>query len=345
MARATIDDVARLAGVSIKTVSRVANQEPNVRDSTRVKVANAIATLDYKPNQSARSLASRQSFLIGLLYDDQSKYEIPSAGYVINIQSGVMSACKARNYDLLIHPCTYRNKDISKEIDELIRHSRLDGLVLAPPLSDMLPIIDAIEETGVPLARIAPGSNVNQQCVVTTNDRSACANMVNYLVSLGHKRIAFITGHPDHKAVANRYLGYQDGLQENAIALDTELVQSGDNSIKSGEKCAEALLAGKQHPTAIFACNDDMAAGVIRVAHRRGIRVPEKLSVVGFDDIPLAQQVFPALTTTRQPLKAMAKKATELLIRKLRAEPLEAAPTMVESSLVVRESSGKSPAI
>ena len=127
MSKATIDDVASLAGVSIKTVSRVVNQEPNVRDNTRARVSEAIAALNYSPSQSARSLAGRRSYLIGLLYDDPGRYEIPSSGYVIRLQQGLLQACKAMNYDLLIHPCNYEARGIAKDITEFIQHSRVDG--------------------------------------------------------------------------------------------------------------------------------------------------------------------------------------------------------------------------
>jgi len=341
--RATIDDVARLAGVSIKTVSRVANDEPNVHEDTRIKVSKAIKALNYRPNLSARNLASRQSYLIGLLYDDPSAYEIPSASYIINIQGGVLRACREQNYDLLIHPCVYKSQGIGDEISALIDHSRLDGLVLAPPLSDMNTIIRAIDKAGKPFARIAPGDKTDRPAAVSTDDREICAEMTRYLASLGHQKIAFITGHPDHKAVAKRYLGFQDGLKESGLKLYKSLVKAGDNSIRSGEECGEKLLQSASPPTAIFASNDDMAAGVIHVAHRFGLKVPGDVSVAGFDDIPLAQAIFPSLTTINQPLAAMANRATEMLINHLRTNAPADASETIESRLVLRESTGPAP--
>jgi LacI family transcriptional regulator len=343
MSKPTIEDVAKLAGVSIKTVSRVVNNEANVRDATRARVQRAIAELNYSPNQSARSLASRRSYLIGLLYDDPSLYEIPSSSYVISIQEGVLKACKDRKYDLLIHPCVYQDRRIAAEIQSLIEHSRLDGLVLAPPLSDMTRIIRAIEASGTPLARIAPGSRGGQHPMVRTNDREVAAAMTQYLASLGHERIAFITGHKDHKAVANRYLGYEDAIRESGQKLQTRFVCAGDNSFKSGEHCAASLLETRTPPTAIFASNDDMAAGVLRVAQRLGLRVPGDLSVAGFDDIPLAQQVFPSLTTIRQPLAQMAELATSMLIEGLEGGPASPEPHSIDSTLVIRDSTGPVP--
>ena len=143
MPKATIDDVAQLAGVSIKTVSRVVNREPNVRESTRDKVQQAIAQLNYRPNLSARNLASLRSHLIGLVYDDPSAYETPSAGYVILMQQGVLRACATVDYELLIHPCNYRNRHVGDELKALIEQARPDGIVLAAPLSNMPTILHA----------------------------------------------------------------------------------------------------------------------------------------------------------------------------------------------------------
>ena len=344
MPKVTIDDVAELAGVSIKTVSRVVNQEPNVREATRAKVEAAIAELNYRPNKAARSLASHHSHLIGLIYDDPSYYEAPSAGYVIRMQQGALSACHASNYELLIHPCQYRKKDIGKEIKTLIEQVRPDGIVLAAPLSNMPKIVRAIEATGTPLVRLSPGTANGKQLSVMTNDREISAEMTRYLASLGHEQIAFITGHPSHKAVGNRYLGYRDGLEQSGLKFSERLVAAGDNSIGSGEECAMKLLSRKNRPTAIFAANDDMAAGVIRIAERLGIKVPDELSVAGCDDIALARQIYPALTTINQPLAAMAERAAISLIASVRQKrPLLGTET-VPGELRIRESTGPAPA-
>lgn len=343
MPKVTIDDVAELAGVSIKTVSRVVNQEPNVREATRARVEQAIAKLNYQPNKAARNLASHHSYLIGLIYDDPSYYEVPSAGYVIRMQQGALSACHASSYELLIHPCQYRKRDIGKEIKTLIEQVRPDGIVLAAPLSNMPKIVRAIEATGTPLVRLSPGTTDGKQLTVVTNDREISAEMTRYLASLGHKRIAFVTGHPSHKAVGHRYLGYKDGLEQSGLAFSEHLVAAGDNSIGSGEECALKLLKRKNRPTAIFAANDDMAAGVIRVADRLGIKVPDQLSVAGCDDIALARQVYPALTTIHQPLSAMAKFAAVALIASVRnKEPLRGTE-VVPSTIRIRESTGPAP--
>jgi LacI family transcriptional regulator len=343
MAKATINDVAELAGVSIKTVSRVVNNEPNVRDSTREKVEAAIQRLKYQPNMSARNLASQRSHLIGLLYDDPAAYELPSAGYIIELQQGVLNACKPVKYELLIHPCNYRDEALDEELTSMIEQRRPVGIILAAPLSNMPGIVETIENTGTPMVRLSPGESTTDRLTVVTNDREICAEMTRYLVSLDHERIAFITGHPGHKAVAKRFLGYQDGLQGAGLRYSERLVAEGDNSIGSGRTAARRLLEGENPPTAIFAANDDMAVGVLLVAAELGFMVPENLSVAGFDDIALARQVSPALTTIRQPLVRMAERAASMLIQEADGTEELQRFEIIPGNLQIRDSTGPAP--
>ena len=343
MSNATIDDVAQLAGVSPKTVSRVVNREPNVRESTREKVERAIAELSYRPNQFARSLASQRSNLIGLIYDDPSAYEVPSSGYVMRLQQGSLRACRAAHYELLIHPCRYASKDVAAELEALLRQINPAGIIVAAPLSNMPRIVNAIEASRTPFVRLSPGREDHPQFTVVTNDRQISAEMTRYLASLGHRRIAFIKGHPKHEAVRNRYLGYRDGLRASGLTYSPQLVAQGDNSIATGESCATTLLDSKNPPTAIFAANDDMAAGVMRVAAKRGIPVPERLSVAGCDDIALARQIHPSLTTIRQPLASMAEVAARVLIEDARREAPRRGVEVVPGTIQFRESTGPAP--
>jgi LacI family transcriptional regulator len=310
MSRATIFDVAKVAGVSIKTVSRVVNNEPNVRDSTRERVEDAIAMLKYRPDQSARNLASHRTHLIGLVYDDPAAYELPSSGYIIRMQHGALKACRSALSELLIHPCDFRKKKVGVELKSLIEETRPAGIIVAAPLSNMPKIVRAIEATGTPFVRISPGKTNGKQLSVSTNDREVCAEMTRYLAGLGHKRIAFITGDPNHAAVANRFLGYQDGLDESGLE---------------------------------YSANDDMAAGVLRTANRLGIDVPGQLSVTGFDDITLARQVDPALTTIRQPLARMAERAAEMLINSNGGSEVAKGTEVVPATIKIRESTGPAP--
>ncbi len=342
MARPTIFDVAKVAGVSIKTVSRVVNREPNVRASTRERVEDAIAVLKYKPDQSARNLASHRSHLIGLVYDDPAAYDMPSGGYILDLQQGALKACKSILSELLIHPCDFRKKDAGQKLKTFIEDTRLSGIILAAPLSNMPKIVRAIEATGTPMVQLSPGNGSARQLSVSTNDREVCAELTRYLAGLGHKRIAFISGDPDHKAVANRLLGYKDGLAESGLEFSENLVASGDNSFGSGMNAALKLLSQNSPPTAIFAANDDMAAGVIRAANQLGVDVPGQLSVAGFDDIALARQVDPALTTIRQPLVRMAKRAARMLADGNGNTEFKG-PQVIPAKIKIRESTGPAP--
>ena len=343
MKKSTIFDVAKLAGVSIKTVSRVANREPNVRASTKDRVDKAISELKYRPDQSARNLASHRSHLIGLVYDDPAAYELPSSGYIIKMQQGALAACRSVHYELLIHPCDYRKRNVGAELRSLIEEARPAGIILAAPLSNMPKIVRAIESTNTRCVKLSPGKTSGKTFSVATNDREVSAEMTRYLAGLGHTRIAFITGDPEHKAVANRFLGYQDGLSESGLDYSSQLVAAGDNSFGSGEACAEKLLSSKNPPTAIFAANDDMAAGVIRAAHRMGIDMPAALSVTGFDDITLSSQLDPTLTTIRQPLVRMTERAALMLTKGNGRDKESGSHEIVPAEIQIRESTGPAP--
>ena len=170
MSRATIFDVAERAGVSIKTVSRVVNREPNVRESTKERVQLAIADLSYQPDQAARNLARHRTHLIGLVYDDPDAYDMISGGYILDLQQGALKACAESQTQLLIHPCNFREKDVAVRLRALIEQTRLSGIILAAPLSNMPNIVRAIEDTGTPFVSLSPGNGGSKKPSVTTND-------------------------------------------------------------------------------------------------------------------------------------------------------------------------------
>jgi LacI family transcriptional regulator len=332
MTNATIDDVAVLAGVSIKTVSRVVNHESNVRDATREKVEKAIAELNYRPNPSARSLAGNRSFLLGLIYG------APGAHYVLDIQGGILDVCRPLGYELIVHPADSRDENVVDDVIALIKEKRVDAVMLTPPLSDNLDVIKHLIKMKIAFVRVAPTQEKNSSPYVETNDVDAAYDMTQQLISLGHSRIGFVCGHPDHKAVYSRYDGYLQALQENGIPLDKKLVAFGNNHFESGVACGEKLLDLPEPPTAIFAANDDMAAGVMMVAHQRGVAIPTELSVAGYDDTPVAQQLWPSLSTVRQPILQMARKATDLLLKSVRGKEVSMQGIMLASSVIVRDS-------
>lgn len=332
MSNAIIDDVAAEAGVSIKTVSRVVNREPNVRPETRERVEAAIAKLKYRPRMSARSLAGNRSFTLGLIYGH------PGAHYVLDIQEGVLETCRPLGYELVIRPGDVHSGGLMHELNELIHDKRIDGVLLSPPISDQLEVIARLQQAGIPLVRIAPTVDKDAHPFVETNDLQASEALTRELIEQGHQRIAFITGHPDHRAVGLRFDGFRKAMQEAGLAIDPALVVAGDNLFDAGQRAGLKLLQMAAPPTAIFAANDDMAGGVVKAAHALSVRVPEDVSVVGFDDAPIARQIWPSLTTIQQPIRDMARTATHLLIDQLRAGESAPRDSMHPAKLIVRES-------
>ena len=303
----TIDDVAEKAGVSIKTVSRVVNKEPNVRDKTREKVMEAIKALNYRPNQSARGLAGRRSYLIGLLYDN------PSPNYLANLQAGVLAACQEVSYGLALSPVSFGDPDLIDSVIAWMRQSAIDGVLLTPPLSDSVELVAAIKAEGVPsviVSSVGPGGVP----AVVIDEKEASRQMAMHLIEAGHTVIGFIKGHPDHYASAHRFAGFEQAMTEAGLKVDPSLVKQGYFDFDSGKAAGEELINAKNRPTAVFASNDDMAAAAISAAHMKNIQVPTALSVVGFDDTLLASTVWPHISTVRQPLQEMAKVAVELLV-------------------------------
>jgi LacI family transcriptional regulator len=330
--RPTIDDVARLAGVSMKTVSRVFNREPNVRVATREKVLAAAETLDYRPNLSARQLASKQTFMIGMLYDN------PNADYVTAVQAGSLQACREFGYHLLISPCRADSPDLVSEVNGLRR--QVDGLIVLQPLSDLQSLNRLLLDEEIPCVRVSqrPFAGLSR---VSVADIDSADEMTEHLLELGHRRIGFIVGHPDHGQSHDRLAGYRRALARHEIEFDERLVEQGLFDYESGCSCTRRLLNLKRKPTAIFASNDAMAMGVLSTAHEMGFEVPRQLSVAGFDDSPLARHGWPPLTTVRQPIGEVARLATEELVRRLQGRSTDETDHCLKAELVFRASTAR----
>jgi LacI family transcriptional regulator len=330
--QATIDDVAARAGLSIKTVSRVFNREPNVRPQTRDRVLTAAKDLEYQPNVSARRLASKRSFVIGLLYDD------PESDYVKEIQDGALEVCRHEGYHVLIHPCRANAPDLVDEVVGLYRRSTVDGFILTQPLSDVEPLIAALLGLEIGIVRISQRTGYGGCHCVSVDDEAAAHRMTDHLISLGHRSIGFILGQPEHGSSHDRLAGYRASLSTHGVRWDSGVVIQGRYTFESGYSSAQQLLALHPRPTAVFASNDHMAMGVLKAAHERGIDVPADLSVCGFDDTPMARYAWPPLTTVRQPIKRVARVATECLVGCLGGEESQQHRHVLESKLVLRES-------
>jgi LacI family transcriptional regulator len=306
--RATINDIARLAGVSKKTVSRVINQSPFVKQETRARIDAVIQQIGYTPDPQARGLAFRRSFLIGLVYDN------PNAQYIVNSQEGVLDALRGSGFELVVHPCDRLSEDFVPGVRRFVERQKLHGVILLPPVSEDQTLARALEEIDCQFVRLASVRFDDTPRMIVSSDRDAAAEAATYLESLGHRRIGFIAGPQHHRSAHERKGGFMDALEKRGVTLPPELVVEGAYSFESGVACAEALLARRPRPTAIFASNDEMAAGVYKAAFRLKIAIPDELSVVGFDDSPVASRLSPALTTIRLPIRDMARLAASKLL-------------------------------
>ena len=334
----TIKSVAELAGVSIKTVSRVINREGTVKPDTLQRVENAIAKLNYKPNKAARDLASKAGSVLGFVYDN------PNAYYIIDMQKGILDICREHNYELLIHPCDASATNIANEIIEMVRSARLAGLVLSPPLSEMPDVLDQLDDKNIPYVRVISGSkrpNSKQPCVLI-DDFKAAVEITSHLIKQGHKHIAFIAGEKIHRSTIERLEGYKFALEQAGLSFDPDLVIEGTYSFETGVKSSEKLMAMELKPTAVFACNDEIAAGTLFGARMRGVDVPKELAIAGFEDSPFSRQTFPPLTTASQPTNKVAEMAATSLISHLRNKNItpdkQAGSHCFTPELVVRES-------
>ena len=311
---ATIREVAHRAGVSIKTVSRVLNNEPNVRPETRKRVQKAVSDLDYEPLPAARGLAGRRTFSIGLLYENPHEFS-----YIHRLLEGAYAACEAKGHALLLRPCT---ADLTPAtVRQFVRQTRVDGVLLTAPIADRSDVTSLLASSGVVFAQISPREINPDWTSVGPDDAAASRALTQHVLALGHRRIAFIKGDPKHGASHKRLAGHLSCLRDQGLEADPALIVEGNFDFDSGRRGLAALWQLPAPPTAVIACNDDTAAGVVVAAHERGIGVPGMLSVAGFDDSPTATHTWPALTTVRQPIAAIGFRATELLISTIGGEP------------------------
>ncbi len=307
----TIDDVAALAKVSPMTVSRVVNGKSNVREDTRERVMRAVDKLGYTPNLAASALAAAQNTRLALVYTS------PSGAYLRDLLVGVLHAASHTAVQLVIH--YWEDFDAEAERKAARRLAKgVSGVILPPPLCDSEAAVQEFVRAKVPVVAIASDRFKDRISCVRIDDFHAAREITEHLIAQGHRRIGYIKGRGDMAASERRFEGFRAALQAAGLPLDRHLVQDGDYTYRSGLLAAEKLLARKQPPTAVFGSNDDMAAAVVSVAHRRGLDVPRDLSVVGFDDSTSATTVWPELSTIRQPIGTMADAAVDLLLRRIR---------------------------
>jgi LacI family transcriptional regulator len=326
----TIIDVAKYAGVSPMSVSRVINGDSGVREATRMIVNDAIRELNYTPNLMARSLVTLKEIRIGVIYSN------PSAAFMGDFLAGVFEEASNRAAQLILLKGQAGGAPTADAVKRLLA-SGIGGVILAPPLGEAQGLRRMLHDAAVPVALV--GAVAADAISVGIDDRGAARDMTRHLIAMGHRRIGFVVGNPDQQASIARLDGFRSAVAE-AGEVTATIVQ-GDFSYASGLIAGEALLGADDRPTAVFASNDDMAAAVVSVAHRRHLDVPADLTVTGFDDSTAAVTLWPPLTTIRQPVQQLAAEALQLLIREMRtAKPLPVAERLrvLDHALIERES-------
>ena len=328
----TIQDVAKAAGVSVSTVSRVLNDKDDVSQETYERVQQVIAELEYVSSLAARGMRSYHTNVIGLIMPDVSSL------YSVAIMQGVNRAIAQMDYDLII----YTNGDIRKNASayqesyyvSLLNGSVADGVIVVTPAATNF-------STNSPVVAIDP-NNESPDCpaIISTN-RDGALQAMSYLLELGHRRIGFITGRLDLVSANRRLQGYKDSLTKADIPLNELLIQIGDYRTETAFECTRTLLSLKDPPTAIFASNDMSAIGVYQAAEVFGLSIPEHLSVIGFDNLQESEFLNPPLTTIDQYITEMGSRATELVVKLIKGEKLEEKVHKIPTQLVVRESCRK----
>jgi LacI family transcriptional regulator len=334
MTKPTINDVARLAGVSKKTVSRVTNDSPLLNAATRAKVEAVIAELGYVPNPQARALATGRNFLIALIHDNMNPELMLAA------QQGVFEAIRDTEYALVVRPIDRRGPGMEQELRHFLEVQRPAGVLLMPGVAELESIVEACRQIGCAYVRMGATALDEPAQLVASNDREAAAEAIGYLIALGHKRIGIVAGPDEAGAAQQRELGYLDAMADHDLDRGPALIASGNYSFESGVTAGNLLLEVSPRPTAIFAANDAMAAGVLHAAHKRGIKVPEQLSIVGFEDTPIAEHIWPPLTTVHVPVAVMACGAVFKMIYPDQAETL---PAQFRLEMIPRASSAPAP--
>ncbi|MDG1693391.1 MAG: LacI family DNA-binding transcriptional regulator [Porticoccaceae bacterium] len=310
--KSTLSDIAKLAKVSIKTASRVVRKEPRVSPKTRAAVEEAIKTLNYRPSVAPRAAVGSRSYVIALIFDN------PNSSYIVELLQGALEQARKDSYHLIVEPVDLTSSTITEDINNLLVQSNLDGMVLPPPLCDEPLILQALESAGKPFARISPSISKEVGLRVEINDFQAAQDMTNKLIELGHTSIAYVTGRQGTATTRRRLEGFLSAMANAGLSVPENFILQGNFEYRRALDAGEAILNQANRPTAIFASNDEMAAGLIAAAHKSGLSVPNDLSIAGFDDSMVATIVWPQLTTVRQPIKEMAASAVEMLIEQCR---------------------------
>ena len=325
--RTTIVDVAKRAGVSPMTVSRVIRKRDKVSAATREKVEQAIAALNYSPNLAARALVGSRVRRVGLLYGN------PSSAFLSELLLGALKAASEAEILLIVEQV---DGDMAAEKWASRFHTDWDALIVPPPMSDSAALRKLVTEQQLPAVFLLSADTSGDVDQIGIDDYSAAIDMTAFLISKGHKRIGFIKGDPSQSVSNRRLEGFKAACANAGLPVTRDLIRAGQFTYESGQNAALKLLSLRERPTAIFASNDDMAAGAMAAAAQLGFSVPNEIAIAGFDDSPIATIVAPSLTTVRQPVAEMAEAAIRTL---LETSPSKAAPqkSLADHKLIIRD--------
>jgi LacI family transcriptional regulator len=326
----TIKDVAREAGVSYSTVSRVLNNYRYINPDKRQRVLDAVSHLGYVANLQARGLVGGRSRVVGLLIPDLN------AQYAGQIIQGIDEELAFAEHELMLQT-THRHKNKETLFVNAVTRGMIDGLLLLLP-HELESYLDVLHERQFPYVVIDHQGFDDFSPTVGVDNWHGAYAATTYLIGLGHRRIGFIAGRTDTSSAAERLAAYNAALQEAGIAFDHDLVRPGDYNQQRGNVAANSLLNLSQPPTAIFAANDQSALGVYEAVRSRGLRIPQDISVIGFDDAPLAIHVHPALTTVRQPLIEVGRNAARLLLKYVEQPDRPLERVTLPTELIIRDS-------
>jgi len=330
----TLEELAKIAGVSRSTISRVINNEPNVREAVRERVWKVVQETGYHPNAAARSLASKRSQTLGLVIPlpVTTVFSDPFYGNVIQ---GVAETAAQYEYHLMLSMVTRNTEEAFYR--RALRSSILDGLViLAAPVDD--PLLSRLAEDTIPFVVVGRHPDLPSISYVDTDNIRGSRMAVEHLIRHGRRKIGTVTGPLKNCAGLDRLEGYRNALRDAGIHVDEELIQEGDFTEASGYIGAQYLLA--HHPDAVFVASDLMATGVLRAFNEAGVRVPDDIALVGFDDAPIAALTDPPLTTVRQQVYELGTAAVELLLHLKEDDSHGPLRTILPTELVIRRSSG-----
>ncbi|MCD6318954.1 LacI family DNA-binding transcriptional regulator [Candidatus Aerophobetes bacterium] len=334
----TIRDVAKLAGVAVSTASLALNNKERVSEATRKKVIEAARKLNYYPSSIAKRFALNKTHTIALCAFISGEH--PLGGFYMPVIQGIINVVNANNYSFQLDiKGEHKNSSTKREIlTRLAKYRLADGLIILSHWPLQVKEILDLEQMSFPYVVVdghIPGIDVN--CVEMDNFGGSLKS-VEYLIGLGHRRIGFITGPPNQQSSIERIKGFQEALRKNRIDYDKSLIFPGDFHKKSGREGMKYLLSLPSPPSAVFVANDNMALAAIKVIKEKGLKIPEDISIVGFDDIEAASQIDPPLTTVRQPLYKMGEESTKLLFNLLNNKEDKPRKILLDTRLVIRES-------